>query len=310
MSATDQFTENAVLTAIAIAYSNPDVALIADNVLPRINAPARSYKWHTYNEAANFTVPDTRVGRRSQPNQVEIEGSEQDGSVEAYGIDVPLDNVTIEEAKRNKFDPRRQATELATDIVMLDREVRVAGVVTDPANYHADHKAALSGTDLFSDPASDPISTLEDMINSCWIRPNQLTFGFGPWQALRKHPKIMKAINGTLGDEGRATRKQIADLLEVKRINVGESRVNIKRPGEAAVLQRTWGNSVSGQYINRAASTAGGVTFGFTATFGKKVGGTLPANMGIRGGVLVRSAEEIQEHIVANRAGFLISNAT
>jgi hypothetical protein len=310
MSATDQFTENASLTAIAIAYRNPDVTLIADDVLPRIDAPGRSYKWHNYSDAANFTVPNTRVGRRSQPNQIEIEGSEQDGSVESYGIDVPLDNVTIEEARRNKFDPRRQATELATDVVMLDREVRVAGMITDANNYHADHKTTLSGTDMFTDPASDPITILEDMLDTCWIRPNQLTFGFPVWRAIRKHPKIMKAIHGNLGDEGRATRQQIADLLEVKRINVGESRVNIKRPGEAPVLQRTWGNSVSGQYINRAASTAGGVTFGFTAVFGKKVAGTLPANMGIRGGVLVRSAEEVAEHIVAQRAGFLISNAT
>ena len=128
MSATDQFTENASLTAIAIAYNNPDVALIADEVLPRVKVPGRTYKWQLYNEAANFTVPDTRVGRRSQPNQIEIEGSEQKGAVEAYGIDVPLDNVTIEEGKRNKFDPRRQATELATDVVMLDREVRVVKI--------------------------------------------------------------------------------------------------------------------------------------------------------------------------------------
>ena len=309
MSATEQFTENASLTAIAIAYSNPDVALIADDVLPRIKAPGRTFKWHTYNEGQNFTVPDTRVGRRSQPNQVEIEGTEQDGSVEAHAIDIPLDNITIEEAKRNKFDPRRQATELATDIVMLDREIRVAKLVTDPANYHADHKIALAGTDLFSDDASDPLTTIEDMLDSCWIRPNQLTFGFGVWRLLRKHPKIMKAVHGNLGDEGRATRKQVADLLEIKRILVGESRVNIKRPGEAPVLQRTWGNSVSGQYINRAASTAGGITFGFSATFGKKVAGTLKANMGIRGGVLIRSAEECSEHLVAQRAGFLISNA-
>lgn len=309
MSATDQFTENAVYTAIAIAYRNRDVALIADDVLPRTAVHGRTYKWHLYNEAANFTVPDTKVGRRSQPNQVEIEGSEKDGSVVAYGIDVPLDNVTIQEAKRNKFDPRRQATELATDIVMLDREIRVADMITDPGNYHADHKLALSGADLFSDPASDPISIIEDQLNSCWIRPNQLTFGFGPWQSLRKHPRVVKSINGTSGDEGRATLQQIADLLEVNKINVGGSRVNIKRPGEAPVLQRTWGSSVSGQYINRAASTAGGVTFGFTAVFGKKVAGTLPANMGVHGGVLVRSAEEVQEHIVANRAGFLISNA-
>lgn len=309
MSATDQFTEDASLTAIAISYANPDVTLIADEVLPRATVGGRTYDWQKFDEAQNFTVPDTHVGRRGTPNQIELEGSKQKGGVEAYGIDIPLDNVTIEEAERNGFDPRRQATELSTSIIMLDREIRVSNLINDADNYHADHKQTLAGTDMFDDPDSDPISILEDMLSGCWVKPNQVTFGQSVWASIRKHGKVMKAIHGNLGDEGRATRQQIAELLEVKRIHVGESRVNIKRPGEQAVLSRTWGNQVSAQYIDRAAANAGGMTFGFTAEFGTKVAGTLPANMGIRGGVFVRAAEEVAEHICAPRAGFLISNA-
>ena len=67
MSATDQFTENPTLTAIAIAYRNPDQVLIADEVLPRVNAPGRNFKWLSYNEADAFTLPNTRVGRRGTP---------------------------------------------------------------------------------------------------------------------------------------------------------------------------------------------------------------------------------------------------
>lgn len=308
MSATDQFTENPTLTAIAIAYNNPDAILIADDVLPRVAAPGRNFKWQSYDEAEAFTVPDTRVGRRGVPNRVEIEGTEKSGSCEDYGIDVPLDNATIDEAARNNWNPENRATERATNIVMLDREVRVAKLVTDPNSYHADHVEALSGSDMFDDPNSDPISAIEHMLDSCWMRPNQVTFGNVSWKHLRKHPKVVKAIHGNSGDEGRATRAQIAELLEVQRVLVGESRVNINRPGEAPVLERVWGNMVAGQYIDRTADTTGGVTFGFTAQLGDKVAGTLPANMGLKGGKLIRSGEVLAEMIVASRAGFLLQN--
>lgn len=310
MSATDQFTESPILTAIAIAYRNPDQVLIADEVLPRITAPARNFKWQSYNEAEAFTLPNTRVGRRGTPNQVEIEGTEQSASVEDYGIDVPLDNATIDEAAKNGHDPKNKATERATDIIGLDREVRVSKLITDPANYHSDHVETLAGGDVFDDPASDPITIIEDMLDTCWMRPNQLTFGLKAWRALRKHPKVVKAIHGNSGDQGRASREAVAALLEVQRVLVGASRINVSKPGENPVMNRVWDNMVAGQFIDRTADTQGGLTFGYTAQYKTKVAGTLPANMGLRGGVLVRSGETLVEKIVANRAGFLIQNAT
>lgn len=309
-SATDQFTESPILTAIAIGYRNPDISLIADEVLPRVTVPARNFKWQSYDEAEAFTLPDTRVGRRSTPNQVEIEGTEKSASVEDHGIDVPLDNATIDEAAKNGHDPKNKATERATNIVMLSREVRVANLISDPNNYHADHVETLVGSDVFDDVASDPISIIEDMLDTCWMRPNQVTFGLKAWRALRKHPKVVKAVHGNSGDQGRASREAVAELLEVQRVLVGASRVNIKKPGETAVLHRVWDNMVAGQFIDRTSDTEGGLTFGYTAQFGTKVGGTLPANMGLRGGVLVRSGETLVEKIVAGRAGFLIQNAT
>ncbi len=308
MSATDQFVENPQLTAIAIGYRNPDVALIADDVLPRQAAPGLNFRWQDYNEADNFTVPKTKVGRRSQPNRVEIEGTERSASCEDFGIDIPLDNPTIDEAKKNKRDIKGQATERATNIVMLDREIRVAGLISNPASYHADHVEALSGGDMFDDPASDPLTAIEDMLATCWMRPNQLAFGHTSWMAIRKHPKVVSAVLGNSGKEGRVTRQQVADLLEVNRIVVGAGRVNVARPGEAPVLERVWGNVIAGQFVDRTANTTGGITFGYTATHGKKIAGTLGANIGVRGGVLVRSAETIKELIVANRAGFLLQN--
>ena len=308
MSATDQFTEHPVLTAIAIGYRNEDQVLVADEVLPRIKASQR-FSWQSYNEAEDFTVPNTRVGRRGTPPVVEIEGKELESATEDFGVDVPLDDATIKAAEANGWNPRNRATERATGIVMLDREIRVAKLITDPTQYHADNVLALAAGDKFTNADSNPIKTLEDWMDQFWQRPNQVTFGLPAWRALRSHPKVVKAVHGNSGDEGRASREAVAELLEVQRVIVGAARHNLNRPGAPAQVTRTWGATVSAQYIDRSADTSGGITFGFTAQYGEKIAGTMPANFGLRGGELVRSGESVKELIVANRAGGLIQGA-
>lgn len=305
---TGQFEVDPTLTAIAISYSNPTYALIADQVLPRVIVPARKFSWQEYDLAEGYSVPNTHVGPRSAPNRVEIEGKKKSDEVEDFGIDIPLDKPTIEEAETAGYNPRDRATERATNIVMLGREVRVAGLISNAANYPVDLVKALSGTSMFSDPTSDPIKEISDMLDECLVRPNQLTLGQTAWSALRQHPKIVKATNRNSGDAGAAAKEAVAELFEVQKVLIGASRVNTTKPGEAPVIERAWGSIVSGQFIDESADTTGGITFGMTAQHGTKVAGTTQAQMGLRGGELIRSGETVKELIVANHAGFLLSN--
>lgn len=51
-------------------------------------------------------------------------------------------------------------------------------MVQNPANYAPDKRLALSGSDRFSDPASDIIGTLKAAFNSTLVfRPNTVTMG-------------------------------------------------------------------------------------------------------------------------------------
>ena len=302
-----QFQTDASLTAIAIAYRNPDVVMIADEVLPRVPVGGRSFKWTEYPEAEMFSVPDTRVGNRSAPNQVELQGEQKDSGVVDFGIDIPLDTPTLAEAERAGYNPRNRATELATNIVLLDREIRVAATVTDASAYHADQKLAATAAAFF-DAAADPFESIDAMLDACWMKPNQLAFGHAAWRAFRKHPKAVQAVKGTTTASGRLTRQEVAEAFEVGRILVGSGRVNVARPGLAPTMQRTWGNTISGQFIDRSATTeTGGLTFGLTAVHGTRVAGTKTVDMGLHGGQIVRSGESVRELIVARRAGFLIS---
>ena len=302
-----QFETSASMTAIAIAYRNPDVVMIADDVLPRVPVSTRDFSWYEYPEASMFSVPDTRIGNRSAPNQVELQGAKRSASVEDFGIDIPLDNPTIETAEASGYDPRSQATETATNIVMLDREIRVSRVITDTSLYDAEQKMAATLAAFF-DAAADPFASIDDMLDKCWIKPNQLVFGHAAWREFRKHPKAIQQIRGTTNATGRLRREEVAEAFEVNRILVGSGRVNVARPGLVPTINRTWGATISGQFIDRTVTPeTGGLTFGMTAVRGTKVAGTKKVDMGLTGGEMVRSGESLKELVVAKRAGFLIS---
>jgi len=80
------FPINPALTAIAMAYRNPDQVLIADQVLPRIPV-AQLFKYTKYDLAQGFTIPDTKVGPKSEPNKVDFGGTELQAQTADYGLD-------------------------------------------------------------------------------------------------------------------------------------------------------------------------------------------------------------------------------
>ena len=63
------FTIQPRLTAIAMAYRNQD--LVADMLLPRVRVDSPTFKYSKYALADGFTIPDTRVGRKSAVNQID-----------------------------------------------------------------------------------------------------------------------------------------------------------------------------------------------------------------------------------------------
>jgi hypothetical protein len=300
-----EFVQSAELTAIAVGYRNAD--FIADLVLPRAGVGSAAFRFTRYEVAGAYTVPDTRVGRTSQPNTIDIRGDEASAAVEDFGLDAPLPN--DDAARITTLDARGALTERLTDLVMLDREKRVAAFYADPAHYAPEYVEALSGASMFSDPASDPLDCLLAALDEPLARPTEMIMGQPVWSVLRRHPRLVKALRNDTG-EGAITREQLAELLEIKAVHVGVSRVNTNRPGKAPALERVWGNFIALPFIDRSVdfSTAG-VTFGLTAQWGDRVAGEIEdPDMGLRGGVRLRSGESVREVSIAPHAGYLLRN--
>lgn len=302
------FPINPTLTAIALAYKNPDIALIGDQVLP-LTPTAQEFKWLKYDLAQGYTVPDLKVGRKSYPTEVEFTATEQIDKVVDYGVDDFIPNEDLE-ADNQGVDPRGTAVMYQTGLVALAREIRVAGLVFNTNSYVAANKATLSGTSQWSDTAnSDPVAAISDALDVPIYRPNIAVFGQAAWTKTRRHPKLVQAIKGTAQGAGMVSRQEFADFFELADVYVGAGFVNTAKKGQAVSTSRVWGKHASFIYRDRAAGPQAGVTFGFTAQWGaRQAGSIVDQKRGATGGETVRVLERTKELVVATDLGYWFEN--
>ncbi|MBE0328545.1 major capsid protein, partial [Klebsiella pneumoniae] len=126
-------------------------------------------------------------------------------------------------------------------------------------------KDNLAAADQWDNATSKPIKKIVAALDKMIMRPNVAVLGRATATALRQNPSIVKAYNGTQGEDGMVPLEYIRQLLELDEIIVGSAFVNIARPGQKPVLVRAWANHAAFIYRNLLADTQGGVTFGFTA---------------------------------------------
>lgn len=304
------------LTAIAVAYRQAN--LIADRVLPYVPVSTQEFRYKKFNLADDFTFPSTLVGRKGAPQQVEFGETELTDKTDDHALDGPVPNADIEAYERARAagqagvtDPMMRATSQVMSLVMTAREKRVSDLVFNANSYGAANKVTLSGTGQWSDQVnSNPQVAITNALDGMIMRPNIAVFGRATWSQLAMHPKINAAVfkNGT--NAGMVSRQQFAELFELEEVIVGDGWINTAAKGQAPVVTRLWGKHAAFLHRNMTADTQFGITFGFTARFGDRVGGFVEdGSMGMRGGKLARSGEAVKELVTANDLGFLFTNA-
>jgi len=330
------FPHDAVRTAIVLMFHEP--GMIASRVLPPtppLGSSKFDYKRYMMGDA--FQVPNTDLGRKGEPQEVEFEGEEVVDRTRHHGLKDSVPQEDVDGAMVNRDgavlwqDPRDIAAMGLTRFLRLAHEVRTANAVFNPANYGADYKVTLSGNSQFSHAESDPLVKMAEVLEVPIFRPNVIVFGQQPWLKFRTHPKVLKATNRASGaDSGLATRKDVAALLEVDEILVGRSRVASNKEGQDLALKRAWGNHIACIYRGAyAGGMPGGdagseqqegldlvsnkdtATFGFTAVYQalEALSRFNPA-LGIKGAYELIVRESCKEVICGGSAfGYLLHNA-
>jgi hypothetical protein len=310
------------LTQIAMAVKPQ--GMIADLVLPRVKVPGEQFKYTKFVTAENFTIPDTHIGRSSNPNEVEFSSVLEDGSTKDHGLDdfVPKKDLDTAASQNIGYDPQAVATENTSMLVELAREARAADLIFTLTTYASTLRATLSGNDqwnVYTHADSDPIADIEEGIETMLITPNVLVLGRAAWRYLRRHPKLVAAVVNKAGSAaagieaaGKLTKQAVADFFELEEVVVGTAFNNTAKKGQTASYSRLWGPHASLLHINRSVTNALAAvpTFGFTAEWqGRRVRVIPDSKRGIDGGNTVRVAEQVNELVTFQELGYHIHNA-
>lgn len=316
------FPVDAALSAVAIGYRNSTAMRIADAVLPRLPVSAEKFKWTEYPLSEAFNVPDARVGRRGRVQQLEFGGTEQTAEVEDFGLEasIPYSDIMAASDARARgdslHDPVMHSVAMLTDTLENIREVRVAQAVFNLNTYASDKRVTLSGTSQWSDYTnSDPITAIKTGMEATLVHtPNTMVLGRQVWSRLSSHPKIVNAVKGNVTNAGIVSREQFLELFAgegITRLLIGDAFYNTAKPGQTPTLGRAWGKHMALLHLNPMATVEqGGITFGFTAQYGARIAGQMEdRDIGLQGGLRVRTGERVKELVVAKDVGYFIQNA-
>lgn len=317
MASPRPFVVDPVLTAIAIGYSNPVSALIADEVLPRVPT-ASAFRYDKYG-LEDFSAPNGKLGRRGATPRIEFAAEKVDSSVEDYGWESSIPQTDEDDAAAQRsagytgYDPRVRATTGLAAIKQIAREKRVADIVFAPGTYAANRRIQLAGTSQLSDYTnSDPVGVINAALDGTFIaRPTHAVLSKYGWGKLRGNPRIVKSVKGGISGDGMISREQFVELFELKGLLIGEGQLNASAPGQDVNIGQVWGKHMALLHINPEGGPGGTApTFGFTADCGGPVAMTyFDTNVGLKGGEVIRVGERVREHVCAKDVGYFIQDA-
>lgn len=303
------FPVNPVLSQIAIRYTNGD--FVASQILPDTQVPEEKFYFMDYSKTPTFDLVEDEVGRKGEVKEIDWECEQKEGSVtdRALKHKIPLSDIEAAQRSPIPIDPEAEATEQLIELIRLGHEVRTSRLVQNLNTYPESQRVTMGADDKFNNPEFNPIDPVKRALDKPIMRPNSLVFGQAAWTEFRSNPFIVKATLKNSGDAGMASRQAVAELFEIQNVIVGQSRLNVNRPGHAPNLAYCWGPHLSLLHINPRATVRSGVTFGYTCRLGTPWSGSeFDKNIGARGGIEVRTGESIRELIIAPQCGYFFQN--
>lgn len=299
-----------VLSALALGYSNAE--FVGETLLPFVEVDKEGGKIPKFGKDA-FKVYKTERALRAASNRIVPEGIDDVTIVlDEHDLEYPIDYREDAEAA---FPLQAHATNRVVEGIRLRHEKTVADLTQNPASYPTGNKIALSGTDVFTDPASDPEGVVDDARAAVRAKivkePNTMVIGYQAWRALKRHPKLRAILA-----DSRPRLVQLADLkeiFEIENIVVGKGVYAT----DAGAVADMWGGNLVMAYVPPGAPSKAGdapVRSAYEPGFGytlRKQGNPVVDTRLDGGGKLelVRNTDIFRPYMLGAEAGYLISGA-
>ncbi len=301
-------THDELLTNISIQFQPAQGGYLGDKVAPPVPVRKESATYWEYDKS-RFDIPESLRAPRSGYNRVDWSASKAMYACEEYGLELPIDDRERDNAA-GPLDLEIDSTEIVTDMVLNNREKRVADKVLSTTNVT--QNTTLSGTSQWSDvtsgvsdPAKDLKTGRQTVFDATGYMPNKLLLGYKVWEALKIHPNILERIQ--FSERAILTRAILAELFEVEEVLVGGVLRRSSQAGATDTLADVWGKDVLLFYSEpRPSLKRASFMYQFRQ---RNLRAFRYRDDGIASDV-VRVTEIQDEKLVAEKLGYLIKAAT
>lgn len=246
------------------AYRNAE--FVAQALFPRVPVPQRGGTTIEFGKES-FRLQKTRraPGAKTETYQLGYAGRQYGLYQERLKAMVP-DEIADEAKKGPGIDLEKAAVETTWDKIMLGIEVEAAGIARDPASYASGHTLALSGTDKWTDSASDPQAQVKDAMATVrrriGRRPNTMLLSASAFDAITAHPKVKDQFKYTSGKS--ITADMLKEYFGVRRLVVGEGIYLPETATDDTPATDIWGTDVILAYVPPAGRTYMEPSFAYT----------------------------------------------
>lgn len=232
-----------LLSQMAIGHA--ENVTIAGTIAPIVTVDKQGDLYSVFSRADAFRAEDDKRSPGTEANKVTRTISSDSYFAKNYALKLPI---TLED--RENADPVfrqnlwNDGAMYLTDKLMLNWEVRVATLVNATANVGSSAGVASEwDAAASSDPIGDIQTAMDNVQDLTGQRPNRLTLGLSAWRSLRRNDQILNRIFGTNNGGGFPSVDQIANLLEIEKIHVGQAYRNTANETQAEVLAKVWGDN-------------------------------------------------------------------
>ncbi len=232
--------QSPLLSQIAVDYKNR--SYVADQVLTPVSVPKMLGQYLLWDQSVTFKRQKTEMAQNATANMLDVSASKQTFSLKTKAIQALIDELERDQAPEAQIEMMK--TIKCQNAILLEREIEVAAQLCSASVITQTED--LGGSDCWSHADGTPISDVMAASDTLPIRPNTLVLGRDSWSALRTNAQILAALNWGGVSPGTATTAQVAGLLDIDRIIIGDAFVDTAAEGIAADKELIWQESGGG----------------------------------------------------------------
>ncbi|WP_102226867.1 major capsid protein [Acidimangrovimonas sediminis] len=253
-----------ILSSHARGYRN--ATFIAETLFPRVPIPNRSMSVLKFGKES-FRMLNTRRAPGAKKKRVQY--GYADGTValvqDALEGLVPIEHQD-EAMAIPGIDLGAAAVNMVLDVIDLGHENDAATIARNAANYDANHKLALAGTDRWSDPTADvagDMNTGKEAVRSYIGQyPNTLVLGPSAFNGLKLNAAIKDQFKYTSSSS--ITTAMLAAYFELDKVVVGKAVYLPETADDTASALDVWGDDAILAYVPPGSNTYQVPAYGYT----------------------------------------------